>query len=156
MFFLSFSNYCEFSWTSLLRDAACACIEDLTLYFVRQIILKFCRKAVCLTETKELLDHIKLKVHILSKTMTRTRWFTGRIFLVPLLLTSDLKHVSYITFFFFFFSPPLATGSLVVFIHINNTAMQRDYCNRLQKTQEYLCPNNEARRSNPHIFKDWF
>lgn len=99
--FLFFSNYYEISRTSTWRDATHSCAEDLTLYVVKQIILKFYRKAVCLTETKELVQLIKLKVHILPKTTTSTKRFTGIIFLVPLWLTSDLKHVSYITYFFF-------------------------------------------------------
>lgn len=73
MLLLSFSNYYEISLTFALRDATHSCVEDLILDVAKQIILKFYRKAVRLTKTKELVELIKLKVHILSKTMTSTR-----------------------------------------------------------------------------------
>lgn len=129
--FLSLSNYYEISWCSSLRDASHPGVQELTLYVVKKKMLSFYRQAHCLTETKELVELIKLKIHILFKTMTSTRWFSGSIFLVPLLLTSDLKHVSYINYL-----PHLRLQDLWLFlIHINNiSAMQKDYWKTLQKT----------------------
>lgn len=50
-----------------------SCVEDLVLCVEKQINLKFYRKAVCLAERKKLVEFIKLKIYILSKTMSSTR-----------------------------------------------------------------------------------